>query len=475
MRTRLLSVPIVARETIGLLQSYMSQNNTGTFADLGIATNLLEVLTKKGFQTPTPIQQQVIPGALDGSDVIGIAQTGTGKTLAFAIPMLQRVARSKGQGLIIVPTRELAEQVNSELKNIGSSLGLRTAILIGGTNEDRQITALKKNPHVVVATPGRLMDFVERKIYKLKFVRVVTLDEADRMLDMGFLPSIKKVMAKVPDSRQTMLFSATMPSGIGKLANDFMHTPLRVEIAPQGTSAKNVAQELYIVPQKQKMALLKQVLKQYSDDTTIIFSRTKHGAKRIKQKLEKMGHTAAEIHGNRSQNQRKKALEGFTKKKFRVLVATDVAARGIDVDHLSLVINYDIPDNSLEDYVHRIGRTGRAGRSGRAITFATPSQKRDVRSIEKIINKSLDLLDLPELPKEEQRPVHQPRVKVSRGKSSGGYKRKQPPGYENFEPEEEKPRSYSKRGTHKRRRNSASNSRPNNRGNYKRRSRRRTA
>lgn len=383
----------------------MSQTQTGTFAELGIASNLLEVLTKKGFETPTPIQHQVIPAALEGGDVIGVAQTGTGKTFAFAIPMIQRVSRTKGQGLIIVPTRELAEQVNDELQNLGGSLGLRTAILIGGTNEDRQMTALKKNPHVIVATPGRLMDFVERKIVKLNNVTVVTLDEADRMLDMGFLPSIKKVMAQVPDTRQTMLFSATMPSSIAAMANDFMQAPLRVEIAPQGTSAKNVEQELYIVARGQKMPLLEKILKDYKDDTVMIFSRTKHGAKRMKQRLERIGHAVTEIHGNKSQAQRKRALEGFTKKKFRIMVATDVAARGIDVDHLSLVINFDLPDNSLEDYVHRIGRTGRAGRSGRAISFATPDQKRDVRGIERIINKSLTVLDLPkDLPREERAP-----------------------------------------------------------------------
>lgn len=379
----------------------MSQNQNGTFTELGIASNLLDVLTSKGFTTPTPIQQQVIPGAIQGNDIIGIAQTGTGKTLAFVVPMLQRISKTKGRGLVIVPTRELAEQVNEEFKNIGQSFGLKTAIVIGGSNEQKQMAALRKKPHIIVATPGRLMDFLDRKIVDLSEIVVVTLDEADRMLDMGFLPSITAIMKKIPSTRQTMLFSATMQKNISTLANEFLHTPLRVEIAPQGTAAKNVAQELYIVPNGQKMALLGQVLQQYPNDAAIVFSRTKHGAKRIKQKLEQIGHTATEIHGNRTQAQRKKALDGFTKKRFRILVATDVAARGIDVDHLSLVINFDIPDNSLEDYVHRIGRTGRAGRFGRAITFATPGQKRDVRAIERIINSRLHLLELPVLPSEK--------------------------------------------------------------------------
>lgn len=406
----------------------MSQNHTGTFADLGIASNLYQVLAKKGFEIPTPIQHQVIPGALQGNDIIGIAQTGTGKTLAFAVPMIQSLSRTKGKGLVIVPTRELAEQVDEEFRNIGASFGLRTALLIGGNNEQRQIKAMKKDPHIIVATPGRLMDFVDRKIVRLTDITAVTLDEADRMLDMGFLPSIKQVMSQVPDSRQTMLFSATLPQSIGKLANDFMKTPLRIEVAPQGTAAKNVAQELYIVPQKQKMSLLEHVLKENPRETVLIFSRTKHGAKRIKQKLERTGESVTEIHGNRSQAQRKRALDGFAKKRYRIMVATDVAARGIDVDHLTLVINYDIPDNSIEDYVHRIGRTGRAGRSGRALTFATPGQKRDVRAIERLINASLTVLNLPTLAADTSSAddEREPREHQSRPQRNRGQQRSRP-------------------------------------------------
>jgi ATP-dependent RNA helicase RhlE len=375
----------------------MTHTDTGRFADLGIGENFLEVLTKKGFMTPTPIQHQVIPGALEGNDVIGIAQTGTGKTLAFGIPMIQRLALQKTQGLIIVPTRELAEQVESEMFNLGGELGLRTAVLIGGAGEDRQIRALKKNPHLVIATPGRLMDFVERNIFKLSNVSIVTLDEADRMLDMGFLPSIKKVMKQVPDNRQTMLFSATMPSSIAALASEFMRTPMRIEIAPQGTSAVNIEQELYIVRSGDKIRLLDAILEEYKEDTVLVFSRTKHGAKRMVRDIRAMGHAVTEMHGNKSQAQRRAALDGLVKKKYRVMVATDVAARGIDVDHITLVINYDLPD-SLEDYVHRIGRTGRAGRFGKAIAFATPDQRSDVRGIERIIKKSLKVLDIPTLP-----------------------------------------------------------------------------
>lgn len=383
----------------------MTHAQIGTFADLGIGKNFLEILTKKGFTTPTPIQHQVIPSAIEGTDVIGIAQTGTGKTLAFSIPMIQQLGLKKGKGLIIVPTRELAEQVESEIQNISAPLGMRTAVLIGGAKEYQQIKAMKNNPHLIIATPGRLFDFVERKIVDLKEITMVTLDEADRMLDMGFLPSIKKVMKAVPADRQTMLFSATMPKSIAELAQDFMKSPLHIEIAPQGTSAKNVEQGIYMVQNGDKMKLLYHVLEQYNEDSVLVFCRTKHGAKRMVQTLKKKGYSAVEIHGNRTQAQRKKALEGFTKKRYRMLIATDVAARGIDVDHLSLVINYDLPD-TLDDYVHRIGRTGRAGRFGRAISFVAPNQRREVKGIERIIKKDLpqmalptNLQDVPDAPK----------------------------------------------------------------------------
>jgi len=371
------------------------------FRDLGISEQLLGILTRKGFETPTPIQHQVIPGALEGKDVVGIAQTGTGKTLAFGIPMIHRLLSHKGQGLILVPTRELALQVEAALRVIGAPLGLRMATIIGGVSQFPQIKALRHDPHIVIATPGRLDDLMEQGKYRLDKVSIITLDEADRMLDVGFLPQIKRIMSTAPSTRQTMLFSATMPKTIAMLASAFMKLPLRIEIAPQGTSAANVEQEVFVVRKNDKMRLLDSLLQTYHDNTILIFSRTKHGAKRITRDIRSMGHTVTEIHGNRSQGQRKLALDGFSSGRFRIMVATDIAARGIDVKTISIVINFDLPDNS-EDYVHRIGRTGRAGRSGKAISFVTPAEKMDIRKIERLIRKSLPILALPKLPPERE-------------------------------------------------------------------------
>lgn len=376
-----------------------SNTDRGHFSDLGIGKNFLAVLTKKGFKIPTPIQHQVIPGALEGKDVIGIAQTGTGKTLAFGIPIIQNIAKNKGQGLILVPTRELALQVEASLKQVGEPLGIRTVVVMGGVSQHRQVKGLKRNPHIVIATPGRLDDLMNQGLYKLNRVSIITLDEADRMLDVGFLPQIRKILQTAPKNRQTMLFSATMPQSISSLASEYMKLPLRIEVAPQGTSAKNVEQEVFVVTKNEKMGLLKSILKEYKNDKTLIFSRTKYGAKRIARDIRNMGYTATEIHSNRSQAQRIAALDGFTKGKFRVMVATDIAARGIDVKDISLVINFDLPQNS-EDYVHRIGRTGRAGRSGKAITFITASQKANVKKIERLIRKSLPLLSHPAFPQD---------------------------------------------------------------------------
>lgn len=404
----------------------MSQQDpvVGQFSELGIRESLLKILTNKGFTTPTPIQHQVIPHALEGKDVVGIAQTGTGKTLAFGIPMLQRIALTKGQGLVLVPTRELAQQVEASLTQIGTPLGLRTALVIGGAAQGPQVSALKRKPHVVIATPGRLADLMEQGFYKLGRVSVITLDEADRMLDVGFLPQIKQILKSAPTDRQTMLFSATMPPSISALTSAFMKLPLRIEIAPQGTSSETIEQEVIIVPKHDKMRLLDAILTQYANATTLIFSRTKHGAKRIAKEIRDMGHTATEIHSNRTQTQRVAALQGFTKGRFRVMVATDIAARGIDVKNISLVINFDLPENS-EDYVHRIGRTGRAGRIGKAISFVTPAEKFSVKKIERLIRKTLPILALPTLPPERERqPYDEPEERpLHRSGGNGGPRR----------------------------------------------------
>jgi len=395
---------------------------TGRFYDLKIEESLLAVLAQKGFNTPTPIQRQVIPGALEGKDIVGIAQTGTGKTLAFGIPMIQRLDAYGGQGLILAPTRELALQIEESLKQVGTTLGLRCAVVIGGVSQYPQVKALKCNPHIVIATPGRLVDLMNQKAYSLNRVNIITLDEGDRMLDMGFLPQIKRILQTATKDRQTMLFSATMPKSITSIASEFMKIPLRIEIAPQGTLPKNTEQEVFVIRKNDKMRLLDSLLQQYKDETMLIFSRTKYGAKRIARDIRNMGHTATEIHSNRSQMQRKAALEGFKKGKFRIMVATDIAARGIDVKDISLVINFDLPDNS-EDYVHRIGRTGRAGRHGKAISFVTPPQKADIKKIERLIRKSLPILSLPALPPERERPPREEysRVPGRRQSSRRGY------------------------------------------------------
>lgn len=383
----------------------MINNNSKTnFDNLGIAPKLLEILAKHKLFHPTPIQQQSIPSAIAGKDLIGIAQTGTGKTFAFGIPMIQRLAQSGGKmrGLVVLPTRELALQVNESLKKIGGSLGLRTAILIGGENIGRQHRALKTNPHIIIATPGRLIDHLDTKKISLASTGILVLDEADRMLDMGFAPQIKKILDQVPKNRQTLLFSATMPDDIVKIANNYMSLPLRVEVAPAGSAVKSVTQEIFFVDKKQKLTLLKNILQEYKG-SILVFSRTKHGAKKIALAIRNFGETATEIHSNRSLNQRLEALQGFKLGKYRVMVATDIAARGIDVTGIQLVVNYDLPDQA-EDYVHRIGRTGRASSTGHAISFATHDQKHDVKTIERLIRKSLPVSTTPKLANAEPLP-----------------------------------------------------------------------
>jgi len=373
-------------------QSYQS---TG-FSGLGIAPTFLATLARLNYKNPTPIQQQAIPIAIHGKDVVGIAQTGTGKTLAFGIPMIQRLQQIKEPGLVVVPTRELAIQVDEVLRQIGAGLGLRTAVLIGGTPIGPQIRALARNPHIIVATPGRLNDHLNQKTVRLDKTRIVVLDEADRMLDMGFAPQIQKIFQVLPRDRQTMLFSATMPPEIMKMATAYMKMPIRIEVAISGTTAERVTQEIFIIPKDAKIRLVEKLLQQYLG-ATLIFTRTKHGAKRLAGAIREMGHTASEIHSNRSLNQRRDALEGFKSGRYRVLIATDIASRGIDVTGIELVINFDLPTDA-EDYVHRIGRTARAGAGGHAISLVTPDQRREVRDIERLVRKNLPISQLPELP-----------------------------------------------------------------------------
>ena len=372
--------------------------NNQSFYGLGIAPKLLQVLENLKFTVPTPIQEKAIPVAVEGKDLIGVAQTGTGKTLAFGIPMIQRIGQGNERGLVILPTRELAFQVEETLHKLGKSLGLRTTLLIGGASMYAQKQSIARRPHIIIGTPGRINDHLEQRTLSLTSVSILVLDEADRMLDMGFLPQIKKILRTVQKDRQTMLFSATLPSEIMKVAGEFMKLPIRVEIAPPGTMADRVTQEIFIVQKNAKNRLLDKVLEEYKG-SSLIFTRTKFLAKRVASAVRAMGHTSAEIHSNRSLGQRREALEGFKSGKYRVLVATDIAARGIDVVGIELVLNYDIPEHS-EDYVHRIGRTARAGSAGHAISFAMPDQQREIRQIERLIRKNLPISKLPELPPE---------------------------------------------------------------------------
>jgi ATP-dependent RNA helicase RhlE len=368
------------------------------FTGLGIAPGLLDAIARLRFTEPTPIQKRSIPIGLEGKDLIAIAQTGTGKTLAFGVPMIQRLAQVKGRGLILLPTRELAIQVDEALHAVGRASGLRTAVLIGGASMALQLQALERKPRVIIATPGRLLDHLEQRTVILSDIRILVLDEADRMLDMGFAPQINRILASVPRERQTMLFSASIPQEIVAIAQRHMRLPIQVEIAPSGTAAEKVTQEVFFVDREAKTRLLEVLLKEYHGPV-LIFTRTKHGAHNLAHKLKARGQSAADIHSNLSLPQRRKALEGFKSGKYRVLVATDIAARGIDVIGIELVVNYDLPSNS-QDYVHRIGRTGRAGRAGRAVSFATFDQRGEVKNIERLIRAALPVTALPSLPPE---------------------------------------------------------------------------
>jgi len=334
--------------------------------------------------------------AQKGKDIIGIAQTGTGKTLAFGVPLVQQILKNKkGKGLIILPTRELALQVEEMIQKIGRVFGIKTAVLIGGASMYNQVCLIRHNPHIVIGTPGRINDHIQQRTLNLNDVSILVLDEADRMFDMGFAPQIKKILQVVPKDRQTMLFSATMPDDIVKIASNHMKFPVRVEIARSGTTAENVEHELFVVKKDQKLALLKKLLADYKG-SVLIFLRIKHNARKICNELRNIGISAAEIHSNRSLGQRKEALEGFKLGRYRVLVATDIAQRGIDVKGIELVVNFDLPEDA-EDYVHRIGRTGRAGMAGKAISFCLPDQGSKVREIEKLTRLYLPISNLPDI------------------------------------------------------------------------------
>ncbi len=369
-----------------------------TFNELQLSEPILRALKEKKYTTPTPIQSKAIPIALDGRDILGIAQTGTGKTAAFAIPIIEHLGKQKNikgiKALILTPTRELAIQINDTFTDYGKHSRLKHTVIFGGVNQNPQIRSLNRGVDILIATPGRLLDFISQKIISLDSLTHFVLDEADRMLDMGFIHDIKRLLPLLPKKRQTMLFSATMPNEIANIIKTILYKPQRVEVAPASSVVDSIEQHIYFVEKPQKIELLINVLREQKEKTTIIFSRTKHGADKIARTLNNRKIRCEAIHGNKSQNARQNALQNLKSGKSRIIVATDIAARGIDIKDLGVVINYDLPDVA-ETYVHRIGRTGRAGNSGIAYTFCSQDEHMIVKSIQKLTNKRLNTVLVP--------------------------------------------------------------------------------
>ena len=369
------------------------------FKDLNIIEPILKSIEEAGYEKPTAIQEKSIPAILDGKDILGCAQTGTGKTAAFAIPILQSIIEEKKvdnerklKALIVAPTRELAIQIGENVTTYSKYLDIKSTVIFGGVNQSSQVRKIKSGIDVLIATPGRLIDLSNQRHVDLKNVKYFVLDEADRMLDMGMIHDVKRIISKLPKERQNLLFSATMPKEVMKLVNSILKNPTKIEVQPVSSTVDIISQGAYMVSKKNKKSLLVHLLKDESIKSVIVFSRTKHGANKIAKDLNNVGIEAAAIHGNKSQNQRQLALNNFKEGSLRVLVATDIAARGIDVDELSHVINYDLPDVP-ETYVHRIGRTGRAGRDGVAITLCDSEELEMFRRIEKVIGKAIPVLE----------------------------------------------------------------------------------
>ena len=363
---------------------------TSTFASLGLSASILQDIARAGFLEPTPIQAQGIPAALQGRDVLGCAQTGTGKTAAFVIPMVERLADSpKGppRGLVLTPTRELAFQIQEVVDQFGRGRRVFATTIVGGSDMHAQVRGLRQRPDILVATPGRLLDHMWNGTISLTSLQIVVLDEADRMLDMGFAPQLNQILDALPEQRQTLLFSATLPTNLADLARASVKDPVRVTVAKPATPVAGVTQMLHHTTPGEKTPLLLSLLKDH-DDSVLVFARTKHRADRLGRALGSVGHRVAVLHGNRSLSQRRQALEGFRRGKFRILVATDLAARGLDVANIGHVINYDLP-NCPEDYVHRIGRTARMKAVGRATSFVTEEDHRQIQAIERLLGRSV--------------------------------------------------------------------------------------
>ena len=367
------------------------------FDELGLIKPILDALKAQGYEQPTPIQEKAIPSILQGRDLLGSAQTGTGKTAAFAIPILQNLSSAKEphrnqiKALILTPTRELAIQIEENFQDYGKHLKLKSLVVFGGVKQHAQEQQLKRGVDILIATPGRLLDFISQGIVKLHHLHIFVLDEADRMLDMGFVHDVKKILKLIPAKRQNLFFSATMPKEIAKLASEILINPVRVEVAPVSSTADTIQQSIYFVDNNNKTDLLIHLLQDPKFDQVLVFSRTKHGADKIVKKLHQSHISAEAIHGNKSQNARQNALSNFKSKKTRILVATDIAARGIDIDELKYVVNYELSDVS-ETYVHRIGRTGRAGSEGTSFSFVDALDLANLRNTEKLIGKKIPVV-----------------------------------------------------------------------------------
>jgi ATP-dependent RNA helicase RhlE len=368
------------------------------FSGLNLIEPLQRALSEQGYVVPTPIQAQSMPHLIAGRDLLGVAQTGTGKTAAFVLPILQSLTKlttgrpkaGKPRALILAPTRELAIQIGDSIQIYGKFLSINTTTIFGGVSQGKQVTALDRGVDIVVATPGRLLDLINQKKLSLNEIQFYVLDEADRMLDMGFIHDVQKITKQVPEQRQTLLFSATMPTAVATLANGLLVNPIRIEVAIQSTTAERIDQRVLFVEKSQKRNLLSHILEDKEISRALVFTRTKHGANRVAKHLEQNSIRSGVIHGNKSQNARQEALKGFKEGKLRILVATDIAARGIDIDSVTHVINFDLP-NDPETYVHRIGRTARAGSAGQAISFCDEEEREYLFDIEKIIRKLVDV------------------------------------------------------------------------------------
>lgn len=389
-----------------------------TFKALGLIEPILKAVEDQGYTNPTPIQEQSIPILLEKHDLLGCAQTGTGKTAAFTIPILQHLSESQSdnrrrqiKALIVTPTRELALQINESIRDYGKYTSLRSAVIFGGVKQGAQVNTLKQGIDILVATPGRLLDLIGQGFISLRHIEYFVLDEADQMLDMGFIHDIKKILTKLPSQRQSLFFSATMAPPIVQLSNQILGNPKKVTIKPQQTTAERVEQSVYMVSKGHKIKLLVQLIEDRNAQSVLVFSRTKHGANKVVKLLDREGIGAAAIHGNKSQAARVKALEGFKAGTIKVLVATDIAARGIDVEELELVINYDLP-NIPETYVHRIGRTGRAQASGEAISFCSAEERSYLRDIQKLIQQEVPLV--------KEHPYHDESPEEAPPKQGGG-------------------------------------------------------